>query len=114
MKALNSCDTSLRLGIIDCDIEYPDQERVILPIIGVIGDDGNLEYNSKPKRVTRPTIDLMDEVHFNVAKITHVYTAELYSPRKNLYSRNFLSYSHRELRLRKMVFLGLLRHSRYL
>ena len=81
--AINSCDPNFPLGIIDCDIEYPNQR--ILPTVAIIGDDGNLEYNTKSKRITRPTIDLMDEVHFNGAKITHVYTAELWPEKKFLF-----------------------------
>ena len=73
--AINSCYSNFQLGIIDCDIEYP--RECIMSIIAMIGDDGNLEYNTKTKRVTLTTVDLMNEVHFNEAKITRVYTAEL-------------------------------------
>ena len=48
--AINSCDTKFPLGIIDCDIEYT--KNCILPIIGIVADSGNLEYNTKSKRVT--------------------------------------------------------------
>jgi valyl-tRNA synthetase len=49
--AINSCDTNVPLGIIDCDIQYT--KYCIIPIIGIISDSGNLEYNTKSKRVTQ-------------------------------------------------------------
>jgi hypothetical protein len=83
--AINSCGINFPLGIIDCDIEYPSQTTCILPIIGIVVDSGNLEYNTKSKRVTRTTVDLMDEVHFSKAKITRVYTAELWTEKEFLF-----------------------------
>ena len=76
-EALNSCDESLPLGIVECEIS-PDP-NTIFPLLSHKTRDGRLLYTTEPKqRLTKTTVGIMEAVKYNHAVVSQVFNAILW------------------------------------
>ena len=74
VNALNNRDPNLKLGIVECEITInPNQ---VCPLLSHKSPDGRLRYSTEPnQRVIKTTIDIMEAVRYNGARVTRVFNA---------------------------------------
>ena len=84
VTALNYCDATFPLGIVECEIT-PDQNQ-ICPLLSHRTKYGRLRYTLDPnQRLTKTTIDIMEAVKYNKARVTKVFNALLWKDRKPIF-----------------------------
>lgn len=83
MTSLNHSNYE-HIGIVECDITYPNKEGVFFPVMAIRTDNVN-KYTLEDQRVIRHTTDLMEACKYNKAKVVKVYRALIWRKKKALF-----------------------------
>ena len=88
--ALNNCDESFPLGIVECKIIFQDGDNsTICPLLSHKLPDGRLRYTFETyQRLIKTTIDIMEAVKHNHAKVVEVYNALLWTERYPIFKES--------------------------
>jgi KaiC/GvpD/RAD55 family RecA-like ATPase len=78
-EALNTCDTTFPLGIVECVVEFDNPDDIICPLLSHHTNEGHLVYTVNSERVIKTTIDIMEAVKYNKARVVEVSKALLWA-----------------------------------
>ena len=82
--ALNSQNHDFPLGIVECEVSFPDITGQIFPLLSHKSHDGRLLYTfqTEPyKIIIKTTIDIMEAVKYNGVVVVQVFNALLFPKR---------------------------------
>lgn len=77
-------NTDFLLGVIECDIEYPEhiEDTLVTPLLATHSQEGLLQYGVEPRHTIKTTIDIAEAIRCNGARVTTVHKALLWPYRR--------------------------------
>jgi len=86
-EALNTCDTSFPLGIVECVVEFDNPDYIICPLLSHHTNEGHLVYTVNSQRVIKTTIDIMEAVKYNKSRVVEIGKALLWTGRAPIFRK---------------------------
>ena len=85
IDSLNNCDVNLPFGIVECEIIIPPN---ICLILSYKHPDGRLQYLTGTQRLRKTTVDIMQAVKYNGARVTKIFTALYWEDKAPIYRKS--------------------------